>query len=364
MRSLSDTLARLKHFRPTPSALDGKSRLATFGAFGTNPGELEARIHVPAKLTKSPALVVVLHGCTQTAANYDKGSGWSKLADEYSFVVLYPQQTRTNNANLCFNWFQPNDIARDRGEALSICQMINTAETRYDIDRSRVYITGLSAGGAMANVMLATYPEVFAGGAIIAGLPYGTARTVPQAFDRMRAQGIPDGQSLQKALRGASKSNGPWPAISVWHGTQDATVNSANADAIVEQWKVIHEVEAAVASDTSSGRLERAIWVGPDGKERLQLYRIKGMGHGTPIDVKSGYGQAGPYMLDVGISSTEEIARSFGIVAPSLRQASADAKVNVLAPASRNADSQRQEGPADGIRRTIEDALRAAGLMR
>ncbi|WP_429133378.1 extracellular catalytic domain type 1 short-chain-length polyhydroxyalkanoate depolymerase [Ensifer sp. 4252] len=364
MRSLSDTLARLKHFRPTQSGLEGESRLAPFGAFGTNPGELEARIHVPAKLTVSPALVVVLHGCTQTAATYDKGSGWSKLADEYGFVVLFPQQTRSNNANLCFNWFQPNDIARDRGEALSIRQMIKTAETRHDIDRSRVYITGLSAGGAMANVMLATYPEVFAAGAIIAGLPYGTARTVPQAFDRMRAQGIPDGHSLQKALRGASKSNGPWPAISVWHGTQDATVSSANADAIVEQWQDIHEVKAAGHSDASRGRLERAVWVGPDGRERLQLYRIKGMGHGTPIDVKSGYGQAGPYMLDVGISSTEEIARSFGIVAPSLRQVSPGAKIDVPAPTSRNADSQRQGGPADGIRRTIEDALRAAGLMR
>ncbi|WP_457584492.1 extracellular catalytic domain type 1 short-chain-length polyhydroxyalkanoate depolymerase [Ensifer canadensis] len=364
MRSLSDTLARLKHFRPTPSAFDGESRLAPFGAFGTNPGELEARIHVPAKLAKSPALVVVMHGCTQTAATYDKGSGWSKLADEYGFVVLFPQQTRSNNANLCFNWFQPNDITRDQGEALSIRQMIQTAETRCDVDPSRVYITGLSAGGAMANVMLATYPEVFAGGAIIAGLPYGTASTVPQAFDRMRAHAIPDAQSLQKALRGASKSNGPWPAISVWHGTQDATVNSANADAIVEQWRDILGAKAAAHSDRLTGRLECRVWAGPDGTERLRLYRIKGMGHGTPIDAKSGYGQAGPYMLDVGISSTEEIARSFGIVATSLRQVSPDAKIDVPTPASRNANIQRQEGSADGIRRTIEDALRAAGLMR
>ncbi|KOF18415.1 LpqC, poly [Ensifer adhaerens] len=364
MRSLSDTVARLKQFRSMQSVFDDGGRLAPFEAFGTNPGELEARIHVPAKLAKSPALVVVLHGCTQTAATYDKGSGWSKLADECGFVVLFPQQTRSNNANLCFNWFQPNDIARDRGEALSIRQMIKTVETRNNIDRSRVFITGLSAGGAMANVMLATYPEAFAGGAIIAGLPYDTARTVPQAFDRMRAQGIPDEQSLQKKLRAGSQSNGPWPAISVWHGTLDATVNSANAGAIVKQWQGIHGIKAASHSDTSRGRLERRAWVDSDGNERLQLFHIKGMGHGTPIDVKSGYGQAGPYMLDVGISSTEEIAQSFGIVAPCLRQVSPGANIDVPAPASRNAGSQRRGGPADGIRRTIEDALRAAGLMR
>lgn len=364
MRSLSNTLALLKQFRTNPVAPRRESHLAPFEAFGSNPGQLGARVHVPSKISPRPALVVVLHGCTQTAASYDTGSGWSKLADENGFVVLFPQQIRTNNANLCFNWFQSNDIARDRGEALSIRQMIEAAEARYGIDASRVYITGLSAGGAMANVMLATYPEVFAGGAIIAGVPYGTAHTIPQAFDRMRAQGIPDGQSLQKLLRSASKSKGPWPSISVWQGTQDAIVNSANADAIVEQWRGIHDAKATPRSHIQR-RLERLVWVGADGTERLQLNRVKGMGHGTPIDVKSGYGRAGPYMLDVGISSTEEIALSFGIAAPSFSHPTPGADIDVPAPNSRGkADSPRRAVPADGIRRTIEDALRAAGLMR
>jgi len=365
MRSLANTLALLKQFRTNQAAPRGESLLAPFEAFGSNPGELEARVHVPSTVVPRPALVVVLHGCTQTAATYDTGSGWSKLADDHGFVVLFPQQTRSNNANLCFNWFQPNDIARGRGEALSIYQMIVTAEARYGIDASRVYITGLSAGGAMANVMLATYPEVFAGGAIIAGLPYGTAYTIPQAFDRMRAHGMPDGKSLQNLLRSASTSKGPWPSISVWQGTQDTIVNSANADAIVEQWQGIHQTRASPRADQPRSRLERLVWVDADGTERLQLYRVKGMGHGTPIDVKSGYGRAGPYMLDVGISSTEEIARSFGILAPSLNHATHGANIDVPPPiSSSNGDSPRRAGPTDGIRRIIEDALRAAGLMR
>jgi len=364
MRSLSNTLALLKQFRTHPVDPSRESHLSEFEAFGPNPGQLEAKVHVPSTVIPRPALVVVLHGCTQTASSYDTGSGWSRLADDYGFVVLFPQQTRSNNANLCFNWFQPNDMARGDGEALSIRQMVETAEARYDIDTSRVYITGLSAGGAMANVMLATYPEVFAGGAIIAGLPYGTAHTIPQAFDRMRAQGIPDTNTLQKLLRSASKTTGPWPAISVWQGTQDMTVNSANADAIVDQWLGVVETRGSPRVDQPTSRLERRVWVNANGEERLQLYRVKGMGHGTPIDAKSGYGRAGPYMLDVGISSTEEIAKSFGVAAPSLRQVNPGVATDAAIPKARSNDNPSPKGPADGIRRTIEDALRAAGLMR
>ena len=97
----------------------------------------------------------------------------------------------SNNPNLCFNWFVPQHIRRDAGEALSIRQMIETLVLRHGIDRGRIFVTGLSAGGAMTSVMLATYPDVFAGGAIIAGLPYGCASSVPEAFDRMRDAASP-----------------------------------------------------------------------------------------------------------------------------------------------------------------------------
>ena len=115
-----------------------------------------ADVHLRAeKCSAAPALVVVLHGCTQTAAGYDLGAGWSTLAERYGFVLLLPEQTPANNPKTCFNWFLPGDTARDRGEALSIRQMIEKTIGAHGVDRKRVFITGLSAGGAMTAAMLA-----------------------------------------------------------------------------------------------------------------------------------------------------------------------------------------------------------------
>ncbi|RVQ12220.1 CE1 family esterase, partial [Sinorhizobium meliloti] len=114
MRSLSDTLERLARFRKDKSghAATARSRLSRLQRFGSNPGALQAWYHVPVGLTESPALVVVLHGCTQNAAGYDHASGWSKIAEDFGFAVLYPEQVPANNPNVCFNWFTPSDIRR------------------------------------------------------------------------------------------------------------------------------------------------------------------------------------------------------------------------------------------------------------
>lgn len=363
MRSISDTIERLGKLRsaqgPSPLFND---RLTDLGPFGSNGGALEAKIHIPKGLMPRAPLVVVLHGCTQTAGAYDRGSGWSRLADDYGFAVLFPQQTRSNNANTCFNWFVPGDIRRDQGEALSICQMIETVISRYEIDQSRIFITGLSAGGAMANVMLATHPELFAGGAIIAGLPYSTATTVPEAFDRMRGQGLPATGGLQTLLRSASQHAGPWPTISVWQGTKDHTVVPANALALIEQWRSVHRVEHPPVTERIDSH-QRIVWRGADGREVLELYQLGGMGHGTPIDVPSGYGKSGPYMLDVGISSTQYIARSWGLIA------SFEKRVNLDPGQSHEPPTNTFQTPfslekGTGIQQTIEKALRAAGLMK
>ena len=117
------------------------------------------------------------------------------------FALLFPEQQRSNDPNLCFNWFMPGDSRRDLGEPLSIRQMIDTLARSQRSDPRRIFVTGLSAGGAMAAIMLATYPELFAGGAIIAGLPYGCAKTVPNAFDRMKGSGLEDGNSPPCAMR-------------------------------------------------------------------------------------------------------------------------------------------------------------------
>ena len=146
-----------------------RSPLVETTGFGSNPGNLRMFSFAPHNLQPAPGLVVVLHGCGQTAAAYDLGAGWSTLAKHYGFALLMPQQQPLNNANGCFNWFNPEDTERDSGEACSIRQMIAHAVKEIGIDRERIFVTGLSAGGAMTSVMLATYPEVFAGGAIIAG---------------------------------------------------------------------------------------------------------------------------------------------------------------------------------------------------
>jgi poly(hydroxyalkanoate) depolymerase family esterase len=123
--------------------------------------------YAPEGLAREAPLVIALHGCTQTAAEYDQGTGWSSLADSFGFAVVYPQQQPANNPKNCFSWFLPADIARGHGEALSIREMIEHAIATFGLDRRKVFVTGLSAGGAMASVMLATYPEVFAGGALL-----------------------------------------------------------------------------------------------------------------------------------------------------------------------------------------------------
>nr|WP_245268781.1 PHB depolymerase family esterase [Mesorhizobium sp. WSM2561] len=207
-------------------------RLSTLSDFGSNPGALQARF-----LCEGAPLVVVLHGCTQNAAGYDHNSGWSQLADEAGFALLYPEQQRANNPNLCFNWFLPADTARDRGEALSISQMAEAMVVAYGLDRKRVFVTGLSAGGAMASAMLATYPELFRGGGIIAGLPYGSVTSVPEAFDRMRGHGGPSEQELRRLVQRASSHKGPWPRLSIWQGSADHTVAPSNAEAIAAQWR-------------------------------------------------------------------------------------------------------------------------------
>ena len=367
MRNLSDTLARLKRL-PASAAPKApvSTRLSAFSSFGSNPGQLRAWIYVPESAGRGAPLVVVLHGCTQTAAGYDESSGWSRLAERHGFVLLYPEQQRSNNPNLCFNWFSPADTARGRGEALSIRQAVAAAQVRHGTDPKRVFVTGLSAGGAMTAAMLATYPDVFAGGAVIAGLPFGVAASVPEALDRMRGHGGPPSAELPELVRAASSHSGEWPTLSVWHGDADRTVDVSNASALVEQWRGIHRASQAPATADVVDGYPRRAWTDASGREVIEEYRISGMGHGTPLDpARSSHGEtAAPFMLDAGISSTRRIASFWGIVPDEAqRQPSARAAIHSAA-----APTPEQEAAASaqdmGIGKTIEDALRGAGLMK
>lgn len=358
MPRLSDTIGRLVGQRiadAMPTAA-GADRLSDLADFGPNPGNLRGRFYVPANLPPRPALVVVLHGCTQTAAGYDSGAGWSRLADEAGFALLFPEQQRANNPNLCFNWFAPEDMAGGHGEVASIRAMIAAMGDRYGVDPSRVFVTGLSAGGAMAAAMLANHPEVFAGGAIIGGLPYGTAQGVSQALERMRGRDLPDANMLTATVRGASGRDGswagPWPTLSVWHGGTDATVHPANAEALLAQWRGLYGIADAPAVEELVGGNPHRVWHDRHGRAVIEDHRILAMGHGTPIATQGpeAGGEAGPFMLDVGLSSTRRIAAVWGIARA------------VGAPERRASDTgAARDG---GVASIVNDALRAAGLLR
>ena len=373
MSGLSKIISELAHYRKVAQTLRGAStrapaedrdgRLVEIADFGANPGNLRMLVHAPEQLGPKPGLVVVLHGCTQTAQAYDHGSGWSTLADAHGFALLYPEQKSANNANTCFSWFDPAHIARDKGEAGSIRTMIERMTVDLDIDRDRIFVTGLSAGGAMTNVMLATYPEVFAAGAVIAGLPYGSARNVHEAFRSMFSGASRGAHEWGALVREASPHRGPWPKLSIWHGEADATVVPSNAQEIVKQWTDVHALPAHATSQETHGGHHLRQWRDGVGELRIEEHLIAGMNHGAPLTSAEGQGVgvAGPFMLDVGISSTLEIARFFGLVAadaakekPTAQKESQDA--NLL-----GADLQ---AVVTTVEKTIADALRKAELLR
>jgi poly(hydroxyalkanoate) depolymerase family esterase len=292
------------------------SPLVEISEFGTNPGALRMFAFVPEHLQRTPALVVVLHGCGQTAAGYDLGAGWSTLAKRYGFALLMPEQQASNNANTCFNWFNPGDITRGRGEAASIRQMIARMVAEHKIDSRRIYVTGLSAGGAMTSVMLATYPEVFAGGAVIAGLPFGIASNVREALNGMMQSSPRPAHELGDLVRKASKHRGPWPKLSVWHGSADRTVNPVNADEIVKQWLDVHGLPSAPMSTADVDGYPRDVWWNEEGETVVESYTITDMAHGTPLGLTGSdesYGTAGAFLIEAGISSSYHIANFFGL---------------------------------------------------
>ncbi|HYI39228.1 MAG TPA: PHB depolymerase family esterase [Allosphingosinicella sp.] len=349
-----------------PSAT--RDRLSDFDWSGENPGGLNARCYVPAGIDGAAPLVVVLHGCTQDAAVYDHGSGWSTLADRHGFVLLFPEQKRANNPMLCFNWFSGQDTTRGMGEAASIRAMIEAMKKAHGIDPKRVFVTGLSAGGAMASAMLATYPETFAAGAIIAGVAYGCAGDVAQAFDCMGGRARSDAGALGASVRGASPHKGPWPRVQVWQGSADRTVVASNADAIALQWTHLHGLGAKPDRSDRVEGYPRQVWLGAEGEPLVEQYTITGMAHGIPLDGsgEDSLGEAGAHMLDVGLSSTARIAEFFGIAPLEEVGKPGDVPKSVPAPRRRDPAAGARPRPqaASGVQQVIEDALRKAGLMR
>lgn len=330
--------------------------------FGSNPGNLLMYKYVPAGLAAGAPLVVALHGCAQSASNYDAETGWVLLADRWKFALLLPEQQTGNNSSRCFNWFEAGDIARGGGEALSIKQMIDRMKTDHLSDPARVYVTGLSAGGAFTSVLLATYPEVFAGGAIVAGVPYNCGTGLTNAFSCMNPGSDLSPAAWGNKVRAASSYSGPWPIVSIWHGDADTTVRPANANESMEQWTNVHGIDQTPEVQDTVAGYPHKVYKDASGKALVETYSITGMGHGTPVDPGTGErqcGTAGAYILDVDVCSSWYIGRFFGLdntdgVAPTVSLtapapgATVSGSVTISASASDNVGVNRVEFLIDG----------------
>ncbi|MGV9759623.1 extracellular catalytic domain type 1 short-chain-length polyhydroxyalkanoate depolymerase [Streptomyces tricolor] len=302
---------------PAPEARAAVTLTRVTG-FGTNPGALTMYVYRPATLPAHPPVVVALHGCTQNAQGYADHSGLPQLADRAGFLLVLAETGTANNASKCFNWFQAGDNRRGQGEALSVRQMVSHAVTAHGADPRRVYVTGLSAGGAMTAVMLAAYPDVFSAGAVVAGLPYDCTRDsspytcMNPGVDRSPAD-------WAQRVRDAHPSyTGPWPRTAIWYGDQDTTVVPRNATELRDQWTAVHGLPQTPTRTTTIGpngtRQEQ--YLAADGTVAVEVDRVPGIGHGTPVDPGTGAEQCGstgaPYFLD-SICSSLWIARFFGL---------------------------------------------------
>lgn len=278
--------------------------------FGSNPGNLRMFRYVPVGLPSGRPVVVAMHGCTQNASGYAAGTGWTELADQYKFSVVFPQQQSANNANSCFNWFESGDTRRGSGEALSIKQMVD--RTKQDEGSTKAYVSGLSAGGGMTSAMLAAYPDVFSGGGVIAGLPYDCANSVVSAYSCMSPGVGKSPKEWGDKVRAAFPSyTGPRPKVSIWHGTSDATVKPMNATEIMEQFTDANGTDQTPDTTDKVAGYPHRVYGGT-----VETYDITGMGHGHPIDPGTGPAQCGSaasYILDVNICSAYHLVRFWDI---------------------------------------------------
>ncbi|WP_327256467.1 extracellular catalytic domain type 1 short-chain-length polyhydroxyalkanoate depolymerase [Streptomyces sp. NBC_01244] len=280
---------------PAPAA-EAAVSLQKISGFGANPGALNMYVYRPAGLPAAPAVVVALHGCTQSAQIYADNSGLTKFADQYGFLLVFAETTSANNGNQCFNFFEPGDNRRGQGEAASIRQMVAYAASTYHTDSGRVHVTGLSAGGAMTSVMLSTYPEVFRAGAVIAGIPYACANSVVTAYSCMSPGVDRTPSAWAQSVRDANPGySGPWPRVAIWHGDSDTKVVPKNADELRDQWTAVHGLDQSADRTSTIGpdNTRREQYLAGDGSVAVEVDRVPSLAHGTPVDPGTGAQQCG-----------------------------------------------------------------------
>ncbi len=293
--------------------------------FGTNPGKIKMFLHEPkiGKLSSLPKpLVLVLHGCSQSAEGIAKQTQWNILADKYGFYVVYPQQNLYNNPSLCFNWFSSKDVTKSQGESLSIKEMLNHMTSNYLIDENKIFVYGVSAGAAMSVVLMANFPEVIDGGAILAGGPFMPELTDLQRIDLMFN---PKENTSEKLGTPIKKMNigysGNYPKIIIIQGKNDLVVNPKNANLLVKQWSFLHNVETTLTDTIPMFNQSRDVtkfsYKNNEEETKVIFYDIDRMGHSIPIDPGALPNQGGEktmYTTDKDFFSTYFIARDFGLI--------------------------------------------------
>ncbi|MBS1634376.1 MAG: PHB depolymerase family esterase [Bacteroidetes bacterium] len=291
-------------------------------SFGSNPGNLAMYAYAPASLPVHAPLVVVMHGCTQTATVYAAQSGWNTLADQHQFYTVYPEQNAANNSSSCFNWFLAGDQDRGQGEALSIRQMVDYMKMHYSIDSTRIFVTGLSAGACMTNVMMASYPEVFQKGAVMAGVPFKAATTATAASTAMGGFVVQTPTQWGNLVRNENATyTGPFPKVAVFHGSIDPVVNINNVTEEVKQWTNVHNTDQTAdlvqSSFNGNALVTKNTFNDASNQPVVETYTISGMGHAIAVDPGACYqqgGSTGTYAVDANFYSSFWAACFFNIL--------------------------------------------------
>jgi poly(hydroxyalkanoate) depolymerase family esterase len=303
---------------PNDRAPTGKAEAPgtfTTHEFANPAGRRSYKLYVPAGASNTPRpLIVMLHGCTQSADDFAAGTRMNRLADEHGFLVVYPEQSAQANASKCWNWFNRQDQLRDAGEPSLIAGIVREVAQRQGADLRRIFVAGLSAGAAMAVVLGETYPELFAAVGAHSGLPYGSAHDIPSAMAAMKG-----GRSGLQGLPGAAaparrKAVQPVPII-VFHGDRDHTVQATNAAEIVSQARDAHRAQAgesALSASTQEGRApggrsySRTVLAGGSGQAHVESWTLHGAGHAW-----AGGDARGSYTDGAGPDASAEMVRFF-----------------------------------------------------
>lgn len=299
------------------SELGSSDRLTEVKDFGDNPGELKMFTFIPPGLGKSGKkvpLVVAMHGCGGNAKVFAAPSGWTYLAKKYEFALVLPSSN-----GFCFSVEKPEHHLRGQGEAASIREMIEWAKTYQPIDAKRIFATGFSSGAEMTDVMLGAYPDVFAAGAAVAGMPYRCA-TDKISFGTCTTLGGRDltAQEWGDRVRDANPGNWKWPRMSIWHGTKDAIVASRNLTEQMEQWTNLNGVDQVPDVEDEIGGYPHKVYLDAKGEARVETVALTGKNHLLPVDPGSAPGQCGSSSLftmsvDVDVCASFHIAKWFGL---------------------------------------------------